>query len=159
MAVFVKIDGVDGTSTHEKHKNWILVESLQWGVGRSLQAPTGATKQREASEPSVSDVMITKQTDGSSPKLFQMACGQEPEGKMVKIDFVQTGSPGNTYMTYKLHNALISEYRVSTGGELPEEEIGLNFTKVEVEYYPYDEKNNKGNTQRATYDLTTTKVG
>jgi type VI secretion system secreted protein Hcp len=158
MAVYVKIDGVDGTATHEKHKNWIFAESLNFGVGRSVAATTGATQNREASEPSVSEVTITKQTDGSSPKLFQMACGSDTQGKTVKIDFVTTGNPGVTYMTYTLHNTLIAGYDVSTGGELPTENISFNFTKVEMKYTPHDENNKPKQSSTVLYDLTTTKV-
>lgn len=158
MAVYVKIDGIDGTATQEKHKNWIFADSLNWGVGRAVGAITGATQNRESSEPSVSEITITKQTDGSSPKLFQMACGSDTSGKKVKIDFVTTGNPGVTYMTYTLHNTIIAGYDVTTGGEVPSETVSFNFTKMEIKYTPHDEKNKPGQSTTVLYDLTTTKV-
>ena len=158
MAVYVWIDGIEGTATQEEHKKWIQAETLNWGVGRSIAAMTGATQNRESSEPSVSEVTITKQTDGSSPKLFQRACGEDTKGTKVKIDFVTTGNPGVTYMRYTLHNTLIAGYDISTSGELPTETISFNFTKVEVKYTPHDEKNNPKQSSTVQYDLTTTKV-
>ena len=158
MAVYVSIDGIEGTATQEKHKNWIFADSLNWGVERSIAAVTGATQNREASEPSVSEITITKETDGSSPKIFQMACGNDTKGREVKIDFVTTGNPGVTYMTYTLHNTLIAEYEISTSGELPTETIAFNFTKVEIKYTPHDENNKPKQSTTVVYDLTTTKV-
>ena len=70
MAIYLKYEGIDGEATHENHKKWIDVSSLQFGVGRGISTPSGSTANREASEPSVSEVVITKMLDGSSSKLF-----------------------------------------------------------------------------------------
>ncbi len=34
MAVYLKYEGIEGEATHENHKKWIDVQSLQFGVGR-----------------------------------------------------------------------------------------------------------------------------
>lgn len=159
MAIYVKIDGVEGTATHEEHKKWMQVESLSWGVSRSISNPTGATQNREASEPMVSEVTFVKGTDGSSPKLMQMACGEDTAGRTTKIDYVTTGSPGETILTYTLKNTMVSSYQSSSAGEVPEEVVTLNFTKIEMKYKPRSEEHKTTNTMIASYDLTTTKVG
>jgi len=159
MAIYVKVDGIDGTATHEKHKKWLYVDSVQWGVGRGISVQTGRAFNRESSEPSVSEVTITKTTDGSSPKLFQLATGMDPVGKKVVIDLVTSGSPGETFLTYTLTNSLVSSYSASSGGEAPSESISFNFTKIEVKYIPQDEKMEGAAPIIASYDLATTKVG
>jgi type VI secretion system secreted protein Hcp len=152
----MKIEGIDGDVTHQEHKNWLDISSLQWGVGRGISTPVGSAKNREASEPSISEVVVTKLMDASSVKLFTEACtGQK--GKKVQIHLVSTGNPGKTYMEYTLENALVSGYSVSTNGDRPSESISFNFTKIETKYTPLGEGNDTGSPVTASYDLATTK--
>lgn len=158
MAIYVKYDGIDGEATHENHKKWIDVQSMQFGIGRAISTPSGSTANREASEPSVSEITLTKLMDSSSPKLFvESATGNA--GKKVEIHLVSTGSPGNTYGEYTLTNSLVSGYSVSTGGDRPSESISISFTKIEYKLTPYDEKNKAGSPIAVSYDLSTTKSG
>lgn len=158
MAIYLKYDGIDGEATHQDHQKWIDIGSMQFGIGRAISTPAGSTANREASEPSVSEITLTKAMDGASPKLFtESATGNV--GKTVKIDLVSTGSPGNTYVTYTLTNALISSYSVSTGGDRPSESISISFTKIEYKFIPYDANNKAGTPVTVSYDLATTKSG
>lgn len=156
MAIYMKIDGIDGDATHENHKKWLDIMSLQWGVGRAIMTAAGSAKNREASEPSISDVVVTKVMDTSSVKLFTEACTGK-EGKKAVIHLVTTGSPGQLYMEYTLSSVLISGYSMSTNGDRPTESISLNFTKLETKYIPYDDKNKPETAISASYDLASTK--
>lgn len=158
MAIYMKYDGIDGEATHDSHQKWIDISSMQFGIGRAISTPSGSTANREASQPSVSEITLKKQMDGSSPKLFtESATGNI--GKTVKIDLVSTGSPGNTYVTYTLTNTLISGYSVETGGDRPAEAVTLSFTKIEYKFIPYDDKNKAGTPVTVSYDLSTAKSG
>lgn len=158
MAIYLKYDGIDGEATHNDHKKWIDVGSLQFGVGRAIATPSGSTANREASEPSVSEITVTKQYDASSPHLFVESC-TGAAGKTVKIDLVSTGSPGVTYGQYTLTDTLVSAYSISTGGDRPTESISLSFTKIEFKLTPYDNANKAGTPITVSYDLATTKSG
>lgn len=157
MAIYMKIDGIDGDVTHQGHEKWLDINSFQWGVGRGISTLVGSAKNREASEPSISEVSVTKEMDASSVKLFTEACtGQK--GKKVQIHLVSTGNPGQTYMEYTLENALVSSYSVSTGGsDRPIESISFNFTKIETKYTALGEGNDTGSPLSASYDLATAK--
>ena len=157
MAIYLKYDGIDGDATHEDHKNWITVESLQWGVGRAISTPVGSTKNREASEPSVAEVSIAKLMDVSSVYLFQESCTGQV-GKEVKIHVVSTGSPGQTFLEYTLSDTLVSGYSVSSAGDRPGESVSLNFNKVEMKYIPLESNNESGSPVTKGYDLVTTKA-
>ncbi|HUH49770.1 MAG TPA: type VI secretion system tube protein Hcp [Mycoplana sp.] len=158
MAIYLKYDGIDGEATQENHKKWVDVDSLSFGLARAISTPAGSTANREASEPSVSEITIVKQMDGSSPKLFtESATGNV--GKKAQIHLVSTGSPGNTYVEYTLTNALISGYNISTGGDRPTESVSISFTKIEYKFIPYDDKNKAGTPVTVSYDLSTTKSG
>src|SRR3546814_20043360 len=102
MAIYAKIGKINGDATHEAHKQWMTLHSLNWGVGRAIATPVGAAKNRESSEPSISEVTVTKDMDEASPTPFTDACtGKAME---VKIHPDTTGDPDNPYME-KTHTA------------------------------------------------------
>ncbi len=157
MAIYMKFDGITGDATHDEHQEWITVESLSWGVGRAISTPVGSTKNREASEPSVAEVTISKQMSSDSVYLFQESCTGQV-GKEVKIHLVSTGSPGQTYLEYTLTDTLCSGYSVSSSGDRPMESVTLNFNKVEMKYIPLESNNESGSPVTKGYDLVTTKA-
>jgi type VI secretion system secreted protein Hcp len=124
-------------------------------VGRGISTPVGTSSKREASAPSISEVVVSKTMDSSSTAIFNEACvGTAQE---VKIDLVETGADQlNTYLEVTLTNAMISGYSVSSGGDRPSESISFNFTKIVMRYTPYDDQH-KADTSKigtAGYDLT-----
>ncbi|WP_207480959.1 Hcp family type VI secretion system effector [Arenibaculum pallidiluteum] len=159
MAIYVKFDGIQGDATQQNHKNWVDVSSMQFGVGRAISTPTGRAANREASEPSVSEITMTREMDKSSPLFFKEAVSGK-SGKTVQIDLVTTGDPGDTYMTYTLTDALVSSYSVSANGSgQPQESISLNFSKIELKYTPHDANHKPQAPVVSSYDLATTKAG
>ncbi|MEW9617650.1 type VI secretion system tube protein Hcp [Shinella sp. S4-D37] len=156
MAVYLKYEGIDGEATHEKHTKWIEVHSLQFGVGRGISTPTGATTNRESSQPSVSEVVITKMLDSSSTALFAESV-TGTAGKKVEIHLVNTGDPGDTYVEYTLTDSLISGYSVSSGGDRPSESISINFTKIEFKFTSFDAKNKTASPTVVGYNMATGK--
>lgn len=158
MAIYVKIEGIDGEATQQDHQKWIDVRSIQFGFGRAISTPTGSAANREASQPSVSEVVVNKGMDASSAKLFTEAVTGN-KGKTVNIDLVSTGSPGNTYASYTLTNALVSAYSMSSTGDTPSEQISLSFTKIEYKLTPFDPTNKAGTPITVSYDLATGKSG
>jgi type VI secretion system secreted protein Hcp len=101
---FVKIQGIRGESTDDKHKDWIEVLSFSWGAAQTSSA--AATH---------GDLIITKAVDRSSPKLAE--CLTKGSGfPEVIIDTPQTGGkPG--YVTYTLKNVKIVSITPGPGGK------------------------------------------
>ena len=156
MAVYLKYEGIDGEATHEKHTKWIEVQSLQFGVGRGISTPTGGATNRESSQPSVSEVVITKMLDSASTALFAESV-TGTAGKKVEIHLVNTGDPGDTYVEYTLTDSLISGYSVSSGGDRPSESISINFTKIEFKFTAFDAKNKTASPMVVDYNMATGK--
>ncbi|MFI4989138.1 MAG: Hcp family type VI secretion system effector [Alphaproteobacteria bacterium] len=158
MPIYMKYDGIDGDTTEEGHKDWIALESAALGTSRNISTPTGHAARRESGAPVVSEVVISKTMDKGSQKLF--AASLSGESKLVKLDFVRTGDPGEIYLTLTLTNVLVSSFNVnSSGGEHSHamESISLNFTKIEYAYTPYSSDHKAGTPQRYTYDIATAK--
>lgn len=153
MAIFLKYGSVKGETTQSAHKEWIEVHSLQFGVGRGISSGVGGGSKREASAPSVSEIVLSKTFDISSPLLLKEAIG----GKAVeaKIELTQTDNSGKhvAYQKYILTNTLISGYSISSGGDRPSESLSLNFTKIDSEYLNIDDKFNSKTTGHVIYDI------
>src|SRR5262245_55566447 len=128
MAIYMKYGSIDGDVTASGFENWIELHSFQWGAGRGISSPTGASADRESSAPSVSEVVVTKDVDSASTKLLNEAL--QGAGQDVEVDFVKTDKGElETFMAYTLTNTMISSYAVSSGGARPTESLSLNFTK------------------------------
>jgi type VI secretion system secreted protein Hcp len=158
MAAYLKYaaipTGESKAKGHEGSKGWIEVGSVQFGVGRGISTPVGTSSKREASAPNISEVVVTKMMDSTSPLFFQEAC----IGKActAQVDLVETGSDQlNTYLECIMTNAMISGYSVSSGGDRPSESLSINFTKIEYKYTPYDDQHKAGKPVPVTYDLLT----
>ena len=153
MAIYMEIEGIEGNVTEQGHAGQIEVDSLQFGVGRAISSAIGRSADRESSQPSMSEITVTKLMDISSPNLFVEAC--TGDAKTVTIDFCKTGQEVEAYMTYELENCLISGYSVSSGGERPVETISLSFTKIEMTYIPTEETGELGDQVVVSYDMQT----
>ena len=88
MPIYMKYNNIPGDATAEGHEKWIELNSFQWGVGRGISSPTGASADRESSAPSISEIVVTKHTDVASPKLLDESL--QGEGQKVTIDFCKT---------------------------------------------------------------------
>jgi type VI secretion system secreted protein Hcp len=157
MPIYLQIDGIQGDATQQNHTGWTDIQSMTWGVSRSMNTLAGATANREGSEPAVSEVTLVKTSDSSSVKLFQQATSGS-SGVTATIHLVTSGNPGNTYLEYVLTNTLISSYSMAASSDRPQETIVLNFTKMQMKYTPYDSQNNSKSPVIASYDLATTQA-
>ncbi len=158
MPIYMKYDGIDGDTTAQGHEKWIELNSFQWGVGRGISSPVGASADRESSAPSISEITVTKLQDIATTKLLDEAL--QGEGKNVQIDFVKTdGKKLETYMTYKLEDTMVSGYSISSGGDRPMESLSLNFTKIEFKGTQMDKANKGAASSSVIYDLAKAKIG
>ncbi len=158
MSIFIEYDGIKGEVSDPGHEKWMDVDDLQWGVARSITSATATQGDRESSNAVISDLMITRKMDSSTPKLFiESCCGT---GKDVKIHLTKTGSGSGSsvYMEYTLKNALISSYNIAASSqstERPMESLTISFVDIEVKYTPYDEDGNAEAAIAVGYDTAT----
>ncbi len=160
MAIYMNFNAlaIKGNVTAEGYKDWIKVDSLQFGVGRGISMEAGSVANREASRPSISEVSISKSMDTSSAQLMKEGV-TGAAGTEVIIDIVKTGSEKlDKFCSYTLQNVLVSGYSVSSGGEgAPQESISLSFTEVMYEYVTGGIDNADAATMKVGYDLVNAK--
>jgi len=161
---FLKIDGIPGESTDDKHKDWI--EILGYGFGVS-QATGGASRSDAGAASSgradFADLSIVKRLDKASPKIF-LSCIKGDHIKSVVLEFCRATGDKTKYCDIKLSDVLITAAQPSgqpkAADAVPTENVSFNFGKIEYTYYATDHKTGKPAGQVAmNWDTTTNKGG
>jgi type VI secretion system secreted protein Hcp len=159
MPIYMCYDNlsIPGDVTATDHESWIELNSVQWGVARSIAAPVGAVADRESSAPTVSEITVSKANDKASPKLFVEAL--EGEGKTVQIDFCKTDAGKlQAYISLTLTNCMISGNTVSSSGDRPQESLTLSFTKFQFKNLAMKAAGDPGEPEILTYDLALARI-
>lgn len=130
---FLKIDGIEGESTDDKHKGEIDVESFSWGLTQSGTFAFGGGG--GAGKVQFQDFHFTKRTDKASPKLF-LGCATGEHIKSALLTGVREGIKGGegseAFVKIELTDVLISSYQTAgaSGEALPVDQVSLNFSKI-----------------------------
>ncbi|WP_270937159.1 Hcp family type VI secretion system effector [Falsiroseomonas oryzae] len=160
MAMYMKYGALKGDATTQGWADWITLSSFNMGAGRGIGAAKGKGANREASEPSISEITVTKEWDPtSSSKLFEEAVSGKINNK-VEIHFTTTqGAEQGAFLIINLKDCVISGYSASTGGEgKPTESLSLNFSHIEIVPKVVDETLGLTDGEKVSYDLTLMKA-
>lgn len=143
MAAYIKFDGIDGESQHDKHKGWSDLISFSQMVHKPGAGATGAARRRGTTV--CEDMQCSKLMDKSSPKLAEAVCDGKVFPKVViECTVSTTGSSQEVFYKYELKNVLVSSYSVSGGSQdKPGESFSLNFEEIKVTYTEMDSEGSK----------------
>jgi type VI secretion system secreted protein Hcp len=152
MTIYLKFGGIKGPVTTDGFKDWIECRSFQWHVKRHIGTAARGSSSREHSEPTISEVTITKRTDLSSPKLLLDAMAGKLDNKVI-IKFTTTAKGKvETFLTYELEHTGVSAYSVHSTGDMPQEHVTLNYVKISETFVAMDETVS-GSPETVGYDL------
>lgn len=153
MAIYMNWSGINGDVTTKGYEKWIELRSFQWGIGRGIGSAMSGQASRESSIPSVSEVVVSKLMDSSSPGLWTDSVAGKLDAT-VKIEFTTTSQGQTTkFLSYEFTNTGLSGYSLSSGGDMPSETLSLNFTKV-VWSFTGTDPSVSGTPSSQGYDLT-----
>jgi type VI secretion system secreted protein Hcp len=141
MAIYMKFGDIKGSVTTDGFKDWIELGKFQWGVGRSVNSSSKGSDTREGSEPSVSEVVVSKRMDKASPKLWQDAVGGDFSKDVTISMTTTTKDKVETFVEYQLKEVGLSGYSAGAGADdAPQESLSLNFSAVTWKYIGRDSK-------------------
>jgi type VI secretion system secreted protein Hcp len=132
---FLKLEGVDGESTDDKHKGEIEVRSMQLAsvqdaAAHASRSASGGGKGKV----SFHDINFTKPVDKSSPALMKAAASGKHFPTAV-LTCRKAGGSQQEYLVIKLTDVLVSSYRTDGGGGVgASESFTLNAADATVEY-------------------------
>jgi type VI secretion system secreted protein Hcp len=159
MAIYMKYGDIAGRTTTEGFAGWMECNSFQFGGGRGIASAAGKGTNREASEPSLSEITITREWDAeASSLLFQESVMGSLDTK-VFFKFTATAKGVvETFMEVNLEQVGISGYSMSSGGDKPSESLSLNFGKIEFVPYKQEEDLSLAKGTPVSYNLVTMKA-
>ena len=148
----MKFGSIPGDVTTEGYKDWIELNSFQYGVGRSVSSGAGGNS-RESSAPNVSEIVVTKHFDKASAKLYQDSVAGTFDTKVeIKMN-TTTKNKTETFLSFELVDCGVSSYSLSSGGDAPMESLSLNFIKIMVTPTPLDKSGQIKKGDVVSYDL------
>jgi type VI secretion system secreted protein Hcp len=135
LDAFVKVDGIEGESTDDKHQGWIEIQSFGAGhaqrISKTASSAGGATAERA----DFHDFVFEKLLDKATPKLA-LACPAGTHIDSIRVDLCRAGTEKVKYMEFIMTNCIISSYEVTGDSEdsFPLETIGINYGKMQWVY-------------------------
>jgi type VI secretion system secreted protein Hcp len=133
MAVdyFLKIDGIQGESQDDKHKNEIDVKSWSWGETQTGTMSAGGGG--GAGKVDMQDFHFVMHVNKATPKLI-LSCASGEHIKKAVLTCRKAGKTQQEFLIYTFSDLLVSSYQTGGSSEIPSEQVSLNYSKMEVEY-------------------------
>jgi type VI secretion system secreted protein Hcp len=172
---FLKIDGIEGESTDDRHKGEIEIESFSWGATQTGAAAHGGGG--GAGKVSMQDFHFTTRVSKASPTLF-LSCATGQHMKTAILTARKAGGEQQEFLKYTLSDVLITSYKqqgspgeepsqpppvgdttgqvaaaaVSSGGDLPVDSFSLDFAKIEFQVTTQRADGSAGDAVTASWD-------
>jgi type VI secretion system secreted protein Hcp len=155
---FLKLDGIKGESTDDKHKGEIDIESWSWGETNSSSGHAGGGS--GVGKVAVQDLHFVHKLDKATPQLWQLCANGGHIGKGTLV-CRKAGKDPLEYLKIDLEQIYVTS--VSTGGHsgdaLPTEQVSLNFSKFHLKYYPQKPDGSGDTAQELKMDIAAHKIG
>lgn len=156
---FLKIDGIDGESADDRHKNEIDILSFSWGAnepGINARGPLGGLRTGGgggAGKATFQDFHFVKEVDKASPKLMlSTATGQHYPKATLSVR--KAGGGQQEFMMITLTDVLVTSYQTGgSQGSVPTDQFSLNYSKIEFEYSPQRPDGSLDAPVKAGYDV------
>jgi len=154
---FLKIEGVKGESTDDKHKDEIELES--WSFGGTNAGAFSSGGGGGTGKVALQDFNFVKKTDKSSPNLFKACCTGE-HLKSATLVCRKAGKEQQEFLTIVITSAIVSSFQ--TGGSagsdiIPMDQVSLNYAKIEYKYKEQKADGSLGGEIVGGWDVTTNK--
>jgi type VI secretion system secreted protein Hcp len=152
MQYFLRVDGIQGESSDDKHKGEIDVLSWSWGETQPTPAGPGGGG-GGAGKVEMSDLTVVAHVSKASPRLL-LACASGKHIKSAVLTGRKAGKGQQEFLTFSLTDILVSSYQTgaSASSEPPTDSVSLNFAKIQVEYKEQKADGSLGETVNAGWD-------
>jgi type VI secretion system secreted protein Hcp len=137
--MFLKMDGVTGHARDADFKGAIEVVSWSWG----LQAPSALPGQAPAGRAALSELVVVKRVDQSSPTLMQYLRNHKII-PTVSLSVRKAGTTPLEYYRIELTNARLTSLTDESENADLTERLRIGFAKVKVSYIPQSNTGARG---------------
>ena len=132
---YLKIDGIPGESTDDKHADWIEVVGYEYGATQATSATASSAGGASSERVNLSDFSIRKVVDKASAK-----------GHVTAMATLVNRAGGDkvTYLTITMEEVVVSSVKflgnmdagndAADVSDLPKEEVKFNYARIKTEY-------------------------
>ncbi|MFS2215427.1 Hcp family type VI secretion system effector [Massilia cellulosiltytica] len=157
--VYLQIDGVNGESNDDRHKGWIEIVAVDWGVTQPTAGTVSTAGGHTVGRAVFDAIRITKAVDLASPKLMELAA----QGKTIpkaKLEFFRAdGSGALKYYEVMLESVLVSSSKKSWGGSgLVLDQFTLHYARIAEKYTQQKIGGGAGGNTSGGWDLAANKT-
>ncbi|HEU4332124.1 MAG TPA: type VI secretion system tube protein Hcp [Lapillicoccus sp.] len=133
MAVFLKLDGIEGESQDSRHAKEIDVSAWSLGVTNPGSSHVGGGM--GAGRATFSDLSVTKMLDKASPALL-LAVASGRHIRTAKLTVTSGGPRPLEYLTVDLEDVLVTSCLLadSADPDRPVENVAFDYGKIRVNY-------------------------
>jgi len=151
--MFVKIDGVKGSSDESKHSEWIEVESMSQGMSLPFSGGRSGTGHAASGTADLGDYAFTKQFDAASVKLMEFCLNATPIKKIEIHACRRVNKKLEPYWEAEITDGVISNVSQNFNENMePVETFSINGAKWTWQYNQMDEKGKVSGRPKTTWD-------
>ena len=112
---YLQIEGIKGESTDDKHKDWLEVSHVLWGVHQPRAATVSTAGGHTSGRAELRNISFSKLADISSPVLLQTCAAGKTIPKAV-FEFMRADGDGKPipYFKVELENVMLAVPRTLT---------------------------------------------
>jgi type VI secretion system secreted protein Hcp len=149
----MKVPFAPGSAGQANHMDWIVLESFQFEIERSIAMEQGSMAARAGGVPRFSQIAVSKFLEEASTALLQHLVGYDG-GVVIDIHIVIASKKGtDSTLKYRLKDAQVSHYVVSSSGDRPLESLMISYSELEMEFHPHDEGAKSVSTHKFAHNL------
>ena len=151
MAVFLKLDGIEGESTDARHAKEIDVTAWSLGVTNSGTHSGGGGG---AGRPSFTDLAVSKLLDKASPALM-LAVATGRHLRSGRLTVTSGGPRPLEYLVVDLEDVRVTSSLLADAADpdRPTENVALAYGKIHVAYTQQSPTGGAGSVSQFTWDL------
>jgi type VI secretion system secreted protein Hcp len=156
MALFLKMDGIEGESTDSHHAKEIEVSAWSLGVTNSGSTGGGGSTGR----PAFTDLALTKLVDKSSP-LLMLAVATGRHMRTAKLTVTSGGPHPLEYLVVDLEDVLVTSCLLADTADpdRPVENVTLDYGKIRIAYHQQSASGGVGAVTEFRFDVRRNKAG
>jgi type VI secretion system secreted protein Hcp len=157
---YLQIGDIKGESQDDKHKQWIEVQNVNWGVTQPRATAISTAGGHTSGKADVHEVSFDKLADIASPVLFQ-TCAMGKTIPQAKFEFFRADGDGARvkYFEIVLENVMISNVTpTSANGGLITEKVQLASSKFKCTYTQQKISGGAGGSTAGGWDSAANKV-
>jgi type VI secretion system secreted protein Hcp len=147
MAIFLKVDGVDGDSKDDKHDKWIDLLSWGWGAHHSSDMQSGGGTSGGSAQ--VEQINVMCKTSSATAVLSQY-CMKATKAATIEIHGTKAfGDEKDTWLELELKDATVSNVNQDhqsdpSGGDSSHTSITFSFEECKQEIYDQKKDQSRG---------------